>query len=29
MVLGIQLPPRYVDVKDQFAVLDPLTRLCV
>jgi hypothetical protein len=29
MVLGIQLPPRFIDVKDQLAVLDPLTRLCV
>jgi hypothetical protein len=29
MMLGIQLPPRFIDVKDQLAVLDPLTRLCV
>jgi hypothetical protein len=29
MVLGIQLPPRFIDIKDQLAVLDPLTRLCV
>ena len=29
MVLGIQLPPRFIDVKDQLAVLNPLTRLCV
>jgi hypothetical protein len=29
MVLGIQLLPRFIDVKDQLAVLDPLTRQCV
>ena len=29
MVLGIQLPPCFIDVEDQLAVLDPLTRLCV
>jgi hypothetical protein len=29
MVLGIQLPSRFIDFKDQLAVLDPLTRLCV
>jgi hypothetical protein len=28
MVLGIQLPLRLIDVKDQLAVLDLLTRLC-
>ena len=29
MVLGVQLPPRLVDVENQLAVLDPLPRLCV
>jgi hypothetical protein len=29
MVLGIQLPPRFVDVNDQLAVRDLLARLRV
>jgi hypothetical protein len=29
VVLRVQLPARFIDVKDQFAVLDPLPRLCI
>ena len=29
MVLGVQLPPRFVDVEDQLAVLDPLSWLSI
>jgi hypothetical protein len=29
VVLGIQLPFSFIDIKDQLAVLNPLTRLCV
>ena len=29
MVLGIQLPLRFIDVEDQLAMLDPLPRLRV
>ncbi len=29
VVLRIQLPSRFIDVENQLAVLDPLTRLCI